>query len=108
MHLEPPDVEYECTTNTFQIADAFRRFGISDESKNILAIKVGGNAAEVEQHLKQNVDGESVAFSDASLAVMCDRSRIRKIYKVDVGHRQADLLGEAEAFVTGTIALKGS
>lgn len=56
----------------------------------------------------QHVDGQRVTFSDASLANMYDSSRLRKIYRVDVGQNEADMLKEAEAFVVGTIALKGS
>jgi EKC/KEOPS complex subunit CGI121/TPRKB len=76
----------------------------------VLAIKVGGDAAAVEAHLKENVHGDVVAFSDEVLSQMSDSGRIRKIYRVDVqSEGEVNVSGkEAEAFVVGSMALKGS
>ena len=94
-----------------QIAESFRRFGIQDDTRNIVAIKVGADAAQVEAHPKANVEGEMMAFSDEELAKVTDQSRIRKIYRVDLpkkGETDEQWRREAEAFVVGGMALKGS
>ena len=88
-----------------QIAESFRRFGLADDSKNILAIKVGGDPDAVHKHLCENVEGELVSFSDEALGDMSDPGRLKKVYKID-----ANAAGrpEAEAFILGSMALKGS
>lgn len=75
---------------------------MADTSKHILAIKVGGDNASLEQHLRRNVEGGLVVFSDEELAEMQDESRLRKVYKIDATAK------EAEAFVLGSMSLKGS
>ena len=94
----------------YKIAESFRRFGISDDSRSILAIKIGGDASQVETHLKQHVEGEQVPFSDEILIELCDSGRIRKIYRVDLAQKgNADTVRkDAESFVIGSMALKGS
>ena len=96
-----------------QIAESFRRFGIQDNTTNILAIKVGSDAEKIRSHLQQHVEGTPVEFSDDTIAGMCDAAKVKKTYKVDL----ADLTQkssaeaarrEAEAFVLGVMALKGS
>ena len=49
-------------------------------------------------------------FSDQQFAGMCDYGRIRKIYRVEVAKKgDAEMARkEAEAFVLGSMALKGS
>jgi len=91
-----------------QIAEAFRRFGVSDHSKNILAIKVDGDPVHVESHLRQHVEGERVPFSDETLATMYDPARLRKIYRVDLKSADAGWFERSEAFILGTMALKGT
>ena len=93
-----------------QISESFRRFGISEDSTNVLAIKVGGDAAQIEAHLMQHVHGEMTAFSDEAVAELCDPGRIQKIYRVDL-RQKGDVevtRKEAEASILGSIALKGS
>ncbi len=104
----PSDANRE--TDVTQISESFRRFGITNESINVLAIKVGGDAAQIESHLTANVKGQPAVFSDEVLAEVCDLSRIKKIYRVDVGTKSDGEAArkEAEAFVLGSMALKGS
>lgn len=103
-----------CTCNRIlssdihKIAESFRRFGIQDGTINILAIKVGGDAEEVQSHLLQHVEGTAVEFSDETIAGMCDAARVKKTYKVDVASGSETARKEAEAFVLGAMALKGS
>jgi len=73
------------------IADSFRRFGISDTTENVLAIKIVSSGSEPadaqaqdpETHLKAAVDGTFIEFSDEQLKQTADLSQIRKIYKLD-------------------------
>lgn len=87
---------------TFKIAESFRRFGISDTSTSILAIKVGGDASLIAAHLRKHVEGDPVGFTDGTLTKLCDPGKTRKIYRVDA----TDV--DAGAFVIGSMALKGS
>lgn len=95
-----------------KIAESFRRFGISEDSKHVLAIKVGDGASQIEAHLTEHVKGDIVPFTDDSLAAICDYARIRKVYKcgdmTKGGQPDADKIKEAEAFIIGSMALKGS
>lgn len=57
-----------------------------------MAIKVGGTTPDQEitldwvtRHLTENVEGDSVPFSDESLARMADAAAIRKAYKLGAG-----------------------
>lgn len=88
-----------------QIAESFRRFGLADDSQNVLAIKVGGDAEVIDRHLRDNVEGELVTFTDDNLTAMSDSGRLKKVYKIDP---TAAGKIEAEAFILGSMALKGS
>jgi hypothetical protein len=75
---------------------------VSDTSTNILAIKIGGDRGQIEQHLIHSMEGEVVPFSDENLAELRNDDLIRKIYKVDAtGH-------DAEVYIIGSMTLKGS
>lgn len=63
-----------------QIAQSLRRFGISDTSENLLVIKVGGEAGEVQQDMTNNVKGELVPLSE--LDQMHDIKSIQKVKKM--------------------------
>ncbi|EME83690.1 uncharacterized protein MYCFIDRAFT_54240 [Pseudocercospora fijiensis CIRAD86] len=93
------------------IAESFRRYGIQDESKNIVAIKVGGDRSTVERHLLANVKASPTSLTDDALASMHDQARMRKIYRLEApkkGGEAAQRGKEAEAFIIAGIALKGS
>jgi len=64
----------------------------------------------VAEHLANNVQGEPVAMTDEALASVKDDARIRKIYRLDQPKKgESAVLGkEAEAFVIGSMALKGA
>lgn len=85
-----------------QIAESFRRFGIAEASKHILAIKVGNDRSKIEKHLTQHVEGNMTPFADSELSKLRDDGRVRKVYKLDAAGK------EAEAFVLGSMAIKGS
>ncbi|GAB1738383.1 hypothetical protein NU219Hw_g3193t2 [Hortaea werneckii] len=86
------------------ISESFRRFGVNDSTKDVLAIKVGGSdvdAKNVENHLLQHVEGTPVSFTNDILAEMRDEARLRKVYKLES-------VDGAEPYVLGSMALKGS
>lgn len=94
-----------------QIAESFRRFGIQDTSTHVVAVKVLKSPEQsVAEHLTTNVQGELVALTDEALASVKDDARIRKIYRLDQPKKgESAVLGkEAEAFVIGSMALKGA
>lgn len=82
---------------------------MQDDSKNIVAIKVAGDKSAVEEHLLSNVHGQPTALSDETLSAMHDVARIRKIYRLEAPKKGEPVqLGKgAEAFVIGSMALKG-
>ncbi|KAK4540079.1 hypothetical protein LTR36_009820 [Oleoguttula mirabilis] len=84
------------------ISESFRRFGVAETSRHILAVKVGGVQSQIEQHLKGSVEGNLVPLTDEQFAELRDESRLRKVYKIGATGN------EAEAFVIGSMALKGS
>ena len=103
-----------------QIAESFRRFGISDTTQHVLAIKVlssGITAESVSQHLQQNIEGDQVDVSDANFAEFADQARLRKIYKLNAQTKKGPANGtpskeseikDLETSIIGVMALKGS
>lgn len=70
-----------------QIVDAFRHFGISDTTTSLIAVKVtsasvtpGTNASE---HMKQNITGTILPFTDESIVPLTDIAKIKKLYKLN-------------------------
>ncbi|KAK6387010.1 hypothetical protein LTS17_000275 [Exophiala oligosperma] len=70
------------------IGEAFRRFGISDSTRNLLVVKVSTTPqvtqATVAQHLSTHVKGEEIPFDDVTLRGLSDVERIRKVYKISL------------------------
>lgn len=105
-----------CLSPNNNIGEAFRRFGIGDGSRSLVAVKVGeaGDVTPevVERHLQSVVQGQKVEFSDQWLAGVCDVSRVRKVYKVPDENKAKDLDREAknrlEAQVLGLMCLRGA
>ncbi|KAK5709799.1 hypothetical protein LTR17_019469 [Elasticomyces elasticus] len=84
------------------ISECFRRFGVGESTKDLVAIKIKSDASRIQQHLQQHIQGQIVPFTDETLASLRDEARLRKAYKVDSASN------EAEAFIIGSMALKGS
>ncbi len=108
-----------------QIAESFRRFGITYTTSNLLVVKLSTSPEitheDVQQHLKSAIEGTAVEFSDTVLSKMTDMLRVRKIYKVNAqaqtGGKKAKSNGavseeaekkELEAVVLGLMALRGA
>lgn len=115
-----------------QIAESFRRFGITSSTKDLLVIKVSTSPEithdSVAQHLRQHIEGTPVSFDDATLNNISDVARIKKVYKLSGlaqpkqskksdGPHQAQLDGSLgdklggkhlEISILGSIALRGA
>ncbi|GAD93374.1 protein cgi121 [Paecilomyces variotii No. 5] len=68
------------------IAESFRKFGLTDATNDLLVIKVSVSPEithdSVAQHLEQVVEGTAVPFRNATLSAISDISKIRKAYKM--------------------------
>ncbi|TVY28343.1 EKC/KEOPS complex subunit [Lachnellula hyalina] len=95
------------------IAESFRRFGITATTENLLVVKVGGGREEVKRHLEGAVEGEAVGG-------MLDVGKVRKVYKLNSGGgggkkglgngvvNEEEERRELEVFVLGAMALRGA
>jgi EKC/KEOPS complex subunit CGI121/TPRKB len=90
MSSAPPSSFLVSFLNQQQIAESFRRFGITPSTTNLLIIKVSTpssptTASEIQSHLTSSIEGEQVPFEDSILQEMTDVARIKKIYKLNSG-----------------------
>ncbi|BDD59850.1 hypothetical protein MPDQ_002877 [Monascus purpureus] len=104
------------------IADAFRKFGITDSTKDLLVVKVPVSPEitheSVAAHLGEHVKGIPVRFNDATLSSTCDVAKIKKAYKLGAlatppAKYQVDGVHDGEkrlleVSLLGAIALRGS
>lgn len=105
-----------------QISEAYRRFGISPEVKDIIVVKVlfptddtpkPPTVDDVRTHLSKQVEGTAVPFTDEEIAKTTDWAKIKKYYKLNgvptldaIKDTQAKLK-ESEMLVIGAMALRG-
>jgi EKC/KEOPS complex subunit CGI121/TPRKB len=105
-----------------QIADAYRRYGISPSTKDLIVVKVtfpGEDGAEpltrdqIWEHLKTNVEGEALSITDDQISTTTDVPKVRKYYKLN-GLKWLDDIKdekvkqkEMESLVIGAMALRG-
>ncbi|KAG0054438.1 hypothetical protein BGZ83_011232 [Gryganskiella cystojenkinii] len=66
---------------TNNIAESLKRFGISDETTSLIAVKIGGEPDEVMEDMSRTVDGNLISFS--KLDQEKDMEKLRKYYKID-------------------------
>ncbi|KAH8700312.1 protein cgi121 [Talaromyces proteolyticus] len=105
---------------TNNISESFRRFGITDATKDLLVIKVSVTPeithGSVAEHLTKSVEATPVSFDDETISSMSDISRIRKIYKIaqsssksgDDAAVNGHVVRELEVSIIGAIALRGA
>ncbi|RYP80440.1 hypothetical protein DL769_002467 [Monosporascus sp. CRB-8-3] len=119
---------YQCFTHVDKshIAEAYRRYGITPSSRDIIIVKVliaadaasAGDqgppgARDVEAHLREHVEGTGVPFSDEVLSGTTDWAKVRKYYKLNGigwldGIKDESLKRrEMEMLVLGSMALRG-
>ncbi|KAE8349270.1 kinase binding protein CGI-121-domain-containing protein [Aspergillus coremiiformis] len=106
---------------TNNIADSFRKFGISDSTKDLLVVKVSVTPEithdSVAAHLAQSIEGSPVSFTDETLSEIADVAKIKKAYKLGAltsapagqvnGASNAEKM-RLENSVIGAIALRGA
>jgi EKC/KEOPS complex subunit CGI121/TPRKB len=112
-------------SNTRQIVESFRRFGIAEETTSLIALKIiPANGTEDDQvasvsavsdHLKASVEGDPLPFTESNLAGLSDVAKICKIYKVEGkkattngSNSAAGRIGQLEGTILGIMAIKGS
>lgn len=106
---------------TPQIAEAYRRYGISADVQDVIVVKVlfptnerptPPTAEDVWKHLSANVQGTAVPFRDEEIAISTDWAKIKKYYKLNVPSLTAikdeqAKLRESEMLILGAMALRG-
>ncbi|TGO08198.1 hypothetical protein BTUL_0221g00150 [Botrytis tulipae] len=108
------------------IAESFRRFGITPTTTSLLVVKVApaSSASQISEHLSSVIEGEPVPFDDESLASMVDIARVKKLYKLNAlgggakkggangvsgkTENKVDERKELEIMVLGAMALRGA
>lgn len=105
-----------------QISEAYRRYGISPEVKDIIIVKVlfptddrprPPTADDVWKHLSESVEGTPVPFTDEEIAKSTDWSKVSKYYKLNGApglkniKDEKDRLRETEMLVISSMALRG-
>ncbi|KAF2723525.1 CGI-121-domain-containing protein [Polychaeton citri CBS 116435] len=110
------EIVFSLSTNN-NIAESFRKFGVQDETKNLVVIKVipfkdsQEIIANVRKHITSAVEGEVTPVKDEALARCNDAAKLRKAYKLESPKKGTDETlwrQEAESFAIGSMALKGS
>ena len=70
-----------------KIAESFRRFGITDNTTNLLVVKLSTSpdvsAESVSQHLNDSFQGTPIEFNDETLMEKTDVAKVKKIYKLN-------------------------
>lgn len=70
-----------CLGPTSNIGDAFKKFGIKDDSRELICLKVINlsDNNDVKEDLDGIIDGERIVFNDDNLSKFYDRELIRKV-----------------------------
>jgi len=113
-----------CLSPNNNIAESFRKFGITDSTKDLLVVKVSVTPDithdSVVEHLGKFIEATPLPFDDETLATLSNISKIRKVYKLSpalaVAATTSSCIGEAgggekkglEACVLGAMALRGA
>lgn len=66
---------------TSNIGEAFKRFGLKENTKNLLMIQVSQDQTDTLD--KTLVKGDTIDFDDKNLEKLSDVTTIKKIYKID-------------------------
>jgi len=115
-----------CLSPNNNIGEAFRRFGVSESTRNLVVLKVATTPditlENVSQHLSTHIQGKECDFDDASFRKISDVDRIRKVYKANLptssskggkavngtSGREFDPIWSLERQVLGLMALRGA
>lgn len=109
-----------CLNPNNNIGEAFRRFGIQDNSRDLVVVKAGEglDRSIIEHHLAGAVQGTRVDFTDEWLRNGCDLDKVRKTYKIAKAQQGGKVINGAghdtderkyiETQVLGFMALRGA
>ncbi|KAK2790324.1 hypothetical protein FQN52_005592 [Onygenales sp. PD_12] len=119
-----PVLALEIIADNSKIAESFRKFGITDATKDLLVVKFSTSPDithdSVAQHLEKAIEGKPLPFDDENLRLVSDISKIKKAYKLGSINAKggqngrngpAALLSEMnnlERSILGAMALRGS
>jgi EKC/KEOPS complex subunit CGI121/TPRKB len=108
---------------TTQIAEAYRRWGVSSATKDLIVVKVlfpsvsstflAKSPHGVSTHLQTHVKGRRVPFTDEEIASSTDWTKLKKYYKLNGAAKLESIKDEknkqteAEALILGAMALRG-
>ncbi|KAL6699222.1 kinase binding protein CGI-121 domain-containing protein [Trichoderma pleuroticola] len=123
--LKTPNVHSETVvslSSSSNIADAYRRFGISPSTTDLFVVKIvfptdsnplPASVDAISQHLTDNVEGDAVPATDDTIETITDVRAVRKSYKLN-GLAWLDSIKdelvkrkEIERLVLGGMALRG-
>lgn len=106
-----------------QVSDAYRRYGISPKTKDVIVVKVivteegkeqeSQSAEDIWAHLVENVKGTPTELTDAEIAKSTDWQKVRKYYGlnnvpgIQKGWSDERRDKELEALVVMKMALRG-
>ncbi|OBT53501.1 hypothetical protein VE04_07057 [Pseudogymnoascus sp. 24MN13] len=92
-----------CLSPNNNIAESFRRFGVSPTTTSLIAIKITTPSsppsltpASIQEHLTSAVEGKQAPFSDEELGTVTDWARVRKVYKLPLVGQQGKKKGMGE------------
>lgn len=89
-----------CLGGNNNIMDSLRRFGIQDDTTNIVAVKVGGG------DYKKLVEGTEEEFTDEQIAKNTDLKLVKKVYKLP-GTVSLEDRAQVETAALGALLLRG-
>ncbi|OAX78306.1 hypothetical protein ACJ72_07388 [Emergomyces africanus] len=91
------EIVYSLSPNN-NIAESFRKFGLTNSTKDLLVVKVSTSPEvtheSVAQHLGKVIKGDSLNFNNENLHLISDLSKIKKAYKLGSGNAKSAPKGE--------------
>ncbi|KAK2810826.1 hypothetical protein FQN50_002649 [Emmonsiellopsis sp. PD_5] len=119
-----PVLTLEVIADNLKIAESFRKFGITDATKDLLVVKFSTSPDithdSVAQHLEKAIEGKPLPFDNENLRLVSDISKIKKAYKLgsistkagqngpDGPAGLASEINNLERSILGAMALRGS
>ncbi|CAL9732196.1 EKC/KEOPS complex subunit Cgi121p [Monosporozyma unispora] len=97
-----------CLAPTSNIGEAFRRFGLKDDTKEVICVQIipTEDLPLDEVDISSLIDGFEVDMNDEHLKQFCDKNIIREIYKFDASF-QPNSIEEVTRAVVSAIQLRG-
>lgn len=97
-----------CLAPTSNIGEAFRRFGLKDDTKEVICVQIvpTEDASNGNIPVTSIVSGVEVNVDDEHLKQFCDKDIVREIYKFDVSF-QPTSIDEYTRAIVNAIQLRG-